>query len=63
VCCCVCPQAAEALAAAHEFGSQAVWLRAQVEAEQRLGGLLARLREAEQTADAELQVSELEFSA
>lgn len=50
-------QAEQALAAAAEFDSQAARLRAQVEAEQRLGGLLAALRAAERGADAELQVS------
>lgn len=49
-------QAEEALAAAAEFGGQAARLRTQVEAEQRLVGLLAGLRAAEQVAGAELQV-------
>lgn len=49
-------QAAEALEVAGDFTAQAERMRAQVEAEQRLGGLLSRLRTAEQAADAELQV-------
>lgn len=49
-------QAAEALEVAGDFTAQAERMRAQVEAEQRLGGLLSRLRAAEQAADADLQV-------
>jgi hypothetical protein len=51
------PQAEQAVAAAAEFAGQAARLRTQVEAEQRLGGLLAGLRAAEQGAAAQLQVS------
>lgn len=55
---CLHLQASVALALADEFGSQAARLRTQVEAEQRLGGLMAQLRAAEQAADAELQVDD-----
>lgn len=47
---------------AAEFGGQAAALRAQVEAEQRLGGLLAGLRATEQAAEAELQVRACTFA-
>ena len=41
---------------AEGFSGSAARVRSQVEAEQRLSGLLAQLRDAEQSADAEVQV-------
>lgn len=52
-------QAAEALAVAADFEGHAARMRSQVEAEQRLGGLLSRLAAAEQAAEAGLQVGVL----